>query len=161
MIIDGLPVLASPASGDEIPIERGTTTYKIDYDALASAIIAKLGGDPVTLQHGGTGANTVAGAMANLGMLCDSSNKQTFVFENLNMLNDNSKFKYGLLFGGDGPNSGFVYHVFISVDGIVSITAVSNNSNVLTFTGSVSGTTLTLTANGVAYGGIRLIWINY
>ena len=44
MIIDALTALPStPTTGDELPIERGTTTYKIDYDALATAIINKLG----------------------------------------------------------------------------------------------------------------------
>ena len=38
MIINDLPILSSPASGDELPIERGTNTYKIDYNALATAI---------------------------------------------------------------------------------------------------------------------------
>lgn len=32
MIIDQLPAIASPQAADEIPIERGTTTYKIRYD---------------------------------------------------------------------------------------------------------------------------------
>lgn len=42
MIIDRLPALPSaPAPGDELPIERGTGAYKIDYNALASAIIAQ------------------------------------------------------------------------------------------------------------------------
>lgn len=41
MIINGLPVLPAPAAGDEIPIERGTTTYKIDYATLAAAIVAR------------------------------------------------------------------------------------------------------------------------
>lgn len=66
MIIDGLPLLGAPASGDEIPIERGTTTYKIDYDALAAAIISKLGGDPVTAEHGGTGLTVTPSMLINL-----------------------------------------------------------------------------------------------
>lgn len=37
-----LPTLPSaPASGDELAIERGTNAYKIDYNALADAIVAK------------------------------------------------------------------------------------------------------------------------
>ena len=40
-IINDLPVMSTPASGDELPIERGTTVYKIDYNALAAAIIAQ------------------------------------------------------------------------------------------------------------------------
>lgn len=41
MIIDGLETLpGAPASGDELPIEREDTAYKIDYDRLAAAILA-------------------------------------------------------------------------------------------------------------------------
>ena len=40
MIIDGLEVLpTTPTSGDELPIEREDKAYKIDYDALAAAIL--------------------------------------------------------------------------------------------------------------------------
>lgn len=34
MLIDGLPSLNTAASGDELPIERGTATYKISYSDL-------------------------------------------------------------------------------------------------------------------------------
>ena len=37
-IIDTLPALTTPTTGDELPIERGTTVYKIDYNQLAAAI---------------------------------------------------------------------------------------------------------------------------
>ena len=67
MIIDGLPVLPSaPTSGDEIPIERGTNSYKIDYNALAVAIISQLGGNPVTIAHGGTGLTVSPSLLVNL-----------------------------------------------------------------------------------------------
>lgn len=68
MIIDNLPAIPSTVTtGDELPIERGTTTYKIDYAALAAAILAKLGGDPVTIEHGGHGQTTAAAGLAALG----------------------------------------------------------------------------------------------
>ena len=74
MIIDGLPALpTSPTTGDELPIERGTDTYKIDYNALASAIISKLGGDPVAIAHGGTGATTSENALINLGAFASAN----------------------------------------------------------------------------------------
>lgn len=65
-IIDNLPTLTTPVAGDEIPIERGMAAYKIDYTALASAIIGELGGDPVTIPHGGSGASDKPGACASL-----------------------------------------------------------------------------------------------
>lgn len=40
MIIDNLPTIPSTVTtGDELAVERGTTTYKIDYNALAAAIL--------------------------------------------------------------------------------------------------------------------------
>ena len=166
----------APQTGDVLAIDTGTDTAKIDYNALATAIINKLGGDPVTIPHGGTGAATADGARTNLDvyskgetdtaiaqsnkyMYCDTDNKQTFTFENLSLLNNTGKYKYGLLFGGE-PNAPFVYHLFAEVDNTITITPILSSGNPVTFTGSVSGTTLTLTGNRVAYGGVRLIWIN-
>lgn len=52
MIIDNLPTIPSTVTtGDELAVERGTTTYKIDYNALAAAILAqavKKTGDTMT-----------------------------------------------------------------------------------------------------------------
>ena len=72
MIIDNLTSLPSTiTTGDELPVERGTTTYKIDYNALASAILARLGAGSdniVDVAHGGTDAATAAAARTNLGI---------------------------------------------------------------------------------------------
>ena len=57
-----------PATGDKLVIDTGDVTAKIDYDALATAIISKLGGDPVTIAHGGTGATSAAAARNALGL---------------------------------------------------------------------------------------------
>ena len=70
MIIDNLASLPSTiTTGDELPVERGTTTYKIDYNALAAAILARLGAGSdniVDVANGGTGANTRLGAQHEL-----------------------------------------------------------------------------------------------
>lgn len=58
----------SPTNGDQLVIDTGDVTAKLDYDALATAIISKLGGDPVTIAHGGTGATSVAAARNALGL---------------------------------------------------------------------------------------------
>jgi hypothetical protein len=50
----------APQTGDVLAIDTGTDTAKIDYNALATAIINKLGGDPVTIPHGGTGKGNLA-----------------------------------------------------------------------------------------------------
>lgn len=43
MIIDQLPAITTPVqNGDEMPIERGTSTYKIDYNSLATAILNRI-----------------------------------------------------------------------------------------------------------------------
>ena len=70
MIIDNLTSLPSTiTTGDELPVERGTTTYKIDYNALAAAILARLGAGSdniVDVTHGGSGADTRLGAQHEL-----------------------------------------------------------------------------------------------
>lgn len=70
MIIDNLPTIPSTVTtGDELPVERGTTTYKIDYNALAEAILARLGAGSdniVDVANGGTGANNALSARSNL-----------------------------------------------------------------------------------------------
>jgi hypothetical protein len=67
--INDLPALGrTPTSGDKLALQpQGDNTKSIDYDALATAIINKLGGDPVTIVHGGTGATTEYNARNNIG----------------------------------------------------------------------------------------------
>lgn len=115
---------------------------------------------PVPITSGGTGETTQAGAMGVMGLLCDSGNKTTFAFDNLSLLTNTGKFKYGILFGGE-IGAPFIYHVFVSVDNSVTFTQVLGGSNVATFTGTVSGSTLTLTGDRTVYGGVRLLWLNY
>lgn len=66
-----LPTISTtPDAGDVLPIESNGTTYKIDYNALAAAILDRLGAGTngvVDIPHGGTGATTADGACANLG----------------------------------------------------------------------------------------------
>lgn len=38
MIIDSLPTLTTPTTGDELPIERGQATYKVTLENLATGI---------------------------------------------------------------------------------------------------------------------------
>lgn len=42
MIIDSLPILTDPTTGDEMPIERGQATYKVTLDNLSKAIVSQL-----------------------------------------------------------------------------------------------------------------------
>lgn len=60
MIIDRLLTIPSaPASGDELPIERGTNAYKIDYNALADAIVAKTQSGLAIIVNGDTASMAV------------------------------------------------------------------------------------------------------
>lgn len=60
----------NPTTGQKLAIDTEEGTRQIDYDALATAIINKLGGDPVTIAHGGTGATSASDARANLDVRC-------------------------------------------------------------------------------------------
>lgn len=57
MIIDGLPTLSAPQGTDEIPVERGTTTYKAALNNLAAAIGAFDLGVPTTILQNGDDLN--------------------------------------------------------------------------------------------------------
>lgn len=58
----------APADADVLAIEVNGVTYKVSKSVLAAAILAQLGGDPVTVAHGGTGATTAAAARTNLSV---------------------------------------------------------------------------------------------
>ena len=59
----------APAAGDVLAIDTEGGTAKIDYDALAGAILSKWGANGmVDVSHGGTGATTAEGARLNLGV---------------------------------------------------------------------------------------------
>lgn len=64
MIIDRLPALPSaPATGDKLAIGRGTGAYKIDYNALASAIIAQTQRDIAIVVEGNKTTHTGGAAV--------------------------------------------------------------------------------------------------
>lgn len=77
----GLSALTTPSTGDILPIEHSGTTYKIDYNALAAAILARLGAGSdniVDVANGGTGAATAADAAKNItGLTWDLSTNNT------------------------------------------------------------------------------------
>jgi len=81
-IIDNLPAITTPASGDELPIERGTTVYKIDYNQLAAAILAQCatgvkGNAESSYRKGNvnlTPANLGAFGQSSLGAITNANN---------------------------------------------------------------------------------------
>lgn len=81
-IIDTLPALTTPTTGDELPIERGTTVYKIDYNQLAAAILAQCatgvkGNAESSYRKGNvnmTPANLGAFGQSSLGAITNANN---------------------------------------------------------------------------------------
>lgn len=57
-------------TGEDIPINgsTGAVTIEAALDAKVDEVIAELGGDPIPLEHGGTGATSAAGAKVALGL---------------------------------------------------------------------------------------------
>lgn len=71
----GLTALSgTPATGDLVPIKSGNDTYKIDYNALASAILGQISSNGVVnVANGGTGSGTATGALSGLIGALDTS----------------------------------------------------------------------------------------
>ena len=64
----------TPATGDLVPIKSGNDTYKIDYNALASAILGQISSNRVVnVANGGTGSNSATGALSGLIGALDTS----------------------------------------------------------------------------------------
>ena len=57
-------------TGEDIPINGSTGAVSIEaaLDAKVDEVIAELGGDPIPLEHGGTGATSAAGVKVVLGL---------------------------------------------------------------------------------------------
>lgn len=149
----------------------GDTVLVVWWGSLTNAQAwFKLPAEPgiLNFRPGGTGA--AFGKSAESDNLLDSSwpirspnfqyireNLSSFTFTNLPLIDSPYHFKYGLLFGGDNP--GVLYMVFVGVDLSVTLTPILPYYSV-TLSGAVSGTSLVITASGIVYGGLRLIWIN-
>lgn len=64
----------TPTTGDLVPIKSGNDTYKIDYNALASAILGQISSNGiVNVANGGTGSGTATGALSGLIGALDTS----------------------------------------------------------------------------------------
>lgn len=98
--------------------------------------------------------------LSDASIAIDTGNKTTFTFSNLHNLNNSSMFKHGLLVWGVSSNSqsAGISFVFVDTSGNVTIFNLTGNTD-RTFTGSVSGTTLTITTSQTMYGGLKLIWL--
>lgn len=68
MRIYSLSDAPTPLGGYMAIDDANDGTKKVAFNTLADNVVAVLGGDPVTVAHGGTGAATAAAARANLGV---------------------------------------------------------------------------------------------
>lgn len=76
----------SPANGDTLVVQSNNTNYKIDYSALASAIISQLGtSGVVSIAHGGTGSTTAANALTALGAVSGVKGNSESTYRNGNV----------------------------------------------------------------------------
>ena len=89
----------------------------------------------------------------------DSGNKTSFSFTNLHNLNNTSIYKHGIVVIGAGSTQCTVYMVWINESNTNVVFTNLTSTTVRNLTGSVSGTTLTITADSTVYGGLKLIWL--
>ena len=90
----------------------------------------------------------------------DINNRTSFSFSNLNNLNNTGIFKHGLVILGTNSNNCTVYLMWINGDNTQVVFNNLTSTTVRTLSGTVSGTTLTITADSTVYGGLKLIWLN-
>lgn len=88
--------LGTLGTGKTFALDDGTNTYKLDYNELATAIVAKLG-DPVTIAHGGTGATSAAAALTELGAYSKAQTDAKISDVNLNVDGTTFAALYALL----------------------------------------------------------------
>lgn len=151
----------TPNIGLRIPL--GTDPASVDdinYNSnLIDTKLGAVGNDSVQDQIDDLNSN-LNSKLSSASISIDTSNTTTFTFPNLHNLNHPSIFKHGLLVWGISSNSqsAGISFVFVDTNGNVTVFNLTGNTD-RTFTGSVSGTTLTITANQTMYGGLKLIWL--
>lgn len=69
-----------------------------------------------------------------------------------------ARYRHGLLVGGTNGNDPILYHVFLDAQNAVTLTPILLGAR--TFTATCSNDVLTITANIVVYGGLRLLWLD-
>lgn len=83
MRIYSLSDAPTPLGGYMAIDDANDGTKKVAFNTLADNVVAALGGDPVTVAHGGTGAATAAAARANLGVGSISTPAEGATFDSL------------------------------------------------------------------------------
>ena len=161
------PGLASGGSVGQILYKNGAADYLTDWEDLTADKVAY---DNTTSGLTATDAqgaiDEVNSSLAQLdGQIStakfgiDSGNKTSYSFTNLHNLDNQGIYKHALVFIGAGPTQTTLYAVYINEHNTnVAFINLSSNTG-RTLTGSVSGTTLTITTDSTCYGGLKLIWL--
>lgn len=93
------------------------------------------------------------------GVRMNTNNATTFQFSGLRNLTGATYYRYGLLYAAPSASSYYLGMVFVHTNNSASVTTIATNTN-YTFTASVSGDTLTITASTTLWAGLRLLWFN-
>ena len=186
LIISGLPATdsyayfrvqrnATPWDGNNYTHNAQIASY--DYEALIYAVINSgtalpSGGvifKPMICTKAAFGVSNkfvpyrpswdLVGKDAMLSIQAKAANDTIFTFDISEYKGTASnRYRYGLLVGGYNASNPCLYHVFLNANNEATLTTVLPAGH--TLTASTSGTTLTITASGTMYGGLRLIWLD-
>lgn len=104
----------------------------------------------------------LVGKKTTLSNQCIAGNLSEFKFDisdyNSSAGTTSTRYRHGLLVGGTNANDPLLYHLFIDNNNVPTLTAVLAGAR--TFTATCSDNTLTITANNIVYGGLRLLWLD-
>lgn len=89
----------------------------------------------------------------------NTGNTTTFSFSGLRHLTGAAYYRYGLLYAAPSATGYYLGMVFVHTNNSASVTTIATNTS-YTFTASVSGDTLTITASTTLWAGLRLLWFN-
>lgn len=93
------------------------------------------------------------------GVRMNTGNVTTYSFSGLRHLTGATYYRYGLLYAAPSASGYYLGMVFVNTTNSASVTTIATNTS-YTFTASVSGDTLTITASTTLWAGLRLLWFN-
>ena len=159
--IGQLTAKTTPASTDVFALEDTEDTKKINYDALADAILNKITSKNYTVAGSSqTLINAINTLNSNLSskIYRDSNSKTTYTIPVPNKIP--SAFWHLVFFGGTAASKPFVYHAFIGTQSTHAVTLtpiIGIEGTTLTATWDSSSKTVSLESNVILYGGINVI----
>lgn len=157
-----LPSKTSPSNADMFLLEDTEDTKKINYSALADAILNKL--TSKTYSGLDTSAKNLVSAINELNSKSKSerANKSEFEVKIHDKLDE--AFKTLLMYGATSATGFFIYLIFIdtiSEGSAVTFFKISDQISGRSFTGSYDeeSKTLKINCNQTLYGGIYLVMV--